>query len=600
MSRAFSYLRMSTDEQLKGDSRRRQLEKSRKYAEEHGLDLADEDQLEDIGVSAFKGANVTGGALGRFIEAAGTPAVPAGSYLLVESLDRITRQRVDRGLALFLQIIQAGINVVTLMDGHVYKAGETQLTDLIISLVAMSTAHEESAKKAERVGAAWRNKRKNAAEKRPMTKWAPAWLRLSDDRTRYEVIPERAAVVRSIFEDAAAGIGMYRIAVRLNVSQTPTFNPSKGWHQSYVSKILSNRAVLGEFQPHRRIDSKHVPDGEPIEGYFPVIVDRELFYRAQNGKEQRRVNGAGRKGVGFANLFGGLAACAYCGSAMKFENKGSGRKGGAYLICNDAKRRLGCTAARWKYRDFEASFLAFVQELDLDSIINVNDDAAVRKTLENERSTLQGELRSVILASEQTFASLAAGGPVEFLTGKLSEIAARSAELKALLKANEDKRQNTEARRSRLTESRDEIRTLVQRLQGETSDELYKLRAQIASRLRTLVVSLRVAPMGNVGPPSQELMATKMGEIFNRSEELITEFMTRVAEIPENTRPRYFSVRFENSANRIVYPRDNNPLRYDMQIEKTKGGFTVDRDAEALRGINEAPRHNHHNSDVMI
>lgn len=580
---------MSTDIQLKGDSRRRQLEASSAYAEANGLELAKEDQLEDIGISAFKGANVREGALGQFLKAVESGAVPTGSYLLVESLDRISRQKIGAGLTLFLGIINAGINVVTLTDKRVYRAGEPDLTDLIVSLVTMSRAHEESLVKSQRLGAAWENKRKLASSGRPMTKWAPAWLTLSPDRERFDAIPERVDVVRSIFEDAAAGIGMYRIAVRLNVSQTPTFNPSDGWHQSYVSKILSNRAVLGEFQPRKRVDGKHLPDGEPIENYFPRIMDRELFYRAQNGKEQRRVNGAGRKGTGFANLFGGLAACAYCGSAMKFENKGSGRKGGAYLICNDAKRRLGCVATRWKYRDFEASFLAFVQELDLDSIINVSDDAAVRKTLEDERSTLQGELQSVMLASEQTFASLAAGGPVEFLTGKLSEIAARSAELKALLKSNEDKRQNTEARRSRLTESRDEIRALVQRLQGETSDELYKLRAQIASRLRTLVVSLRIAPMGNVAPPSQELMATKLGEIFNRSDELITEFMTRVAEIPENTRRRYFSVRFENAANRIVYPRDNNPLRYEMQIEKTKAGFTVDREAEALKGINEAP-----------
>lgn len=578
--RAYSYLRMSTDIQLKGDSRRRQLEASSAYAEANALELAKEDQLEDIGISAFKGANVREGALGQFLKAVETGSVPTGSYLLVESLDRISRQKISAGLTLFLGIINAGINVVTLTDKRVYRAGEPDLTDLIVSLVTMSRAHEESLVKSQRLGAAWENKRKQASSGRPMTKWAPAWLALSPDRERFDPIPERVDVVRSIFEDAAAGIGMYRIVVRLNDSRTPTFNPSNGWHQSYVSKILSNRAVLGEFQPHKRLDGKHLPDGKPIESYFPAIVDRELFYRAQNGKEQRRVNGAGRKGAGFANLFGGLAACAYCGSAMKFENKGSGRKGGAYLICDRSKRQLGCVATRWRYRDFEASFLAFVQELDLDSIINVSDDAVARKALEDERSALQGELEAARLASEQTFASLAAGGPVEFLTGKLSEIAARSSELKARLKTIEDTRQNTEAKKSRLAESRDEIRTLVEHLQGETNDELYKLRARIASRLRTLIVSLRIAPMGNIGPPSQKLMSTTMGEIFNSSDELVTEFMTRVAEISENKGRRYFVVRFENATNRIVYPRYNDPLRYEMQIEKTNVGFTVGREAE--------------------
>ena len=46
---------MSTDLQLKGDSRRRQLEASRAYAEADGLELAEGAELEDIGVSAFRG-----------------------------------------------------------------------------------------------------------------------------------------------------------------------------------------------------------------------------------------------------------------------------------------------------------------------------------------------------------------------------------------------------------------------------------------------------------------------------------------------------------------------------------------------------------------
>lgn len=572
MPRAFSYLRMSTDVQLKGDSRRRQLEKSRKYAEEHGLDLADEDQLEDIGVSAFKGANVTDGALGRFIEAAGTPAVPAGSYLLVESLDRITRQRIDRGLALFLRIIEAGINVVTLMDGHVYKAGETQLTDLIISLVAMSTAHEESAKKAERVGAAWRNKRKNAAEKRPMTKWAPAWLRLSDDRRRYEVIPERAAVVRSIFEDAAAGIGMYRTTVRLNESGTSTFTPSNGWHQSYISKILSYRSVLGEFQPCKRVDGRHVPDGDAIQNYFPAIVDRDLFFRAQNGRAQRRVNGSGRKGPGFANLFSGLATCAYCHSPMKFENKGPGAKGGTYLICDSAKRQLGCYATRWKYKDFEASFLAFVRELDVDSIVNAEDDAAERKALNDEHSTLQGEFDGAELAREKTFEALAQGGPVDFLNRKMIEITERLEKLAVALKVNEDARQRADAKRSRITESKEEIHDLVSRLQGDPSDEIYKLRAQISSRLGNLVTAIQVASLGD--KPKTLVNIEKLKELAAGEADDVIAFKQQMVDRPESEY-RYFVVGFEGRQLRAVYPKDPSPLEVHRQIEAGANGITL-------------------------
>src|SRR3977135_3528873 len=90
--RAYSYIRMSSDLQLKGDSLRRQLDASASYAAANGLDLCDESRLEDIGISAFKGANIAEGALGRFLEAAKAGKIPTGSFLLLESWDGRRRQ----------------------------------------------------------------------------------------------------------------------------------------------------------------------------------------------------------------------------------------------------------------------------------------------------------------------------------------------------------------------------------------------------------------------------------------------------------------------------------------------------------------------------
>ena len=73
-AKAYSYLRMSTDLQLKGDSRRRQRDLSKAYADKNGLELMQEAELEDIGVSAFKGSNISDGALGSFLGAAQEPA----------------------------------------------------------------------------------------------------------------------------------------------------------------------------------------------------------------------------------------------------------------------------------------------------------------------------------------------------------------------------------------------------------------------------------------------------------------------------------------------------------------------------------------------
>src|ERR1700716_3107328 len=77
---------MSSDAQLKGDSQRRQLETTDKYIADNGLELVE--RLSDLGVSAFRGANVEYGALGKFLQAVREGKVESGSYLIVEALGR--------------------------------------------------------------------------------------------------------------------------------------------------------------------------------------------------------------------------------------------------------------------------------------------------------------------------------------------------------------------------------------------------------------------------------------------------------------------------------------------------------------------------------
>jgi hypothetical protein len=427
----------------------------------------------------------------------------------------------------------------------------------------MSRAHEESQMKSLRVGAAWKNKRDQATSGKPMTAWCPAWLRLSVDRKNYEIIPDRAEVVRRIFSDAAQGIGMFSIASRLNKSKTPTFSKSNGWHQSYVAKILGSRAVLGEFQPGTRIDGVRVANGDPIMDYYPPIVTDELFYQAQNGKKQRRAKGAGRKGVAFTNLFSGIATCAYCGSQITFENKGGGKKGGTYLICDSSRRHLGCIATRWKYQDFEASFLAFVQEIDLETVVNSSADAKKRKALQEELSAVQGKLSSVSDRMNKTYEMVDAGGPVEFLTEKLTELNQKKIELNQLLLAKQAEQGEIISREGRIYQSKEDIKELVGQLQGAPSEELFKLRAQIASRLRTLVETLLIAPLG--AKPKMLKSIEQLRSMTTEETDPVLSHMEQLAAHPDQSR-RYFAVGFRDAAVRAVFPSYGDPLQYEQQV----------------------------------
>jgi DNA invertase Pin-like site-specific DNA recombinase len=579
---------MSTDLQLKGDSRRRQLEASRAYVEANGLTLADDAQLEDIGVSAFRGANVRDGALGQFLEAVEAGKVPRGSHLLVESLDRLSREQVKIALSLFLRIGQAGITLITLMDGRVHRPDDADIGSLMLSLVSMNTAHEESQKKSVRVGAAWKNKRiLAAAGGKPMTARCPGWLRLLADRTRYEFIHERVEIVRTVFADYVGGVGMYSIARRLNEAGTPAFEGKNGWHQSSVKKMLGNRAAIGEFQPHVKRDGGRIAEGEPISGYYPAVINEALFYRAQDAKRERVSSvgrGAGRKGPTFANLFTNLARCAYCRSPMAFENKGKGTKGGTYLVCDGAKRRRGCPATRWRYRDFEASFLAFVTELDVEAMINEDDEVQKRREVEAAISSTQGELSSVEQQMHRTYDLLTTGVATDFVSGKLRELEARQNKLNERLIAKRDELTSLASRTDNFYESKDEVRTFVERLQRPGATELYKLRAQIASRLRTLVETLIVAPLGD-RPKTERVVDFLRGQ--RGATDVISQMEARIATGDDDA--PYFAVGFRNGTVRAVFPANGDALGYRQQVLANKAGircFSEVLDPEALELTN--------------
>ena len=122
--RAYSYIRLSSDRQLKGDGERRQTELRDAFVDRHGLIL--DDTLRDLGISAFDGSNKTRGALGVFLRKVEAGEVPRGSYLLVESLDRLSCEHVLTALRSFLALIEAGIVVATLGDDCIYSEEERQ------------------------------------------------------------------------------------------------------------------------------------------------------------------------------------------------------------------------------------------------------------------------------------------------------------------------------------------------------------------------------------------------------------------------------------------------------------------------------------------
>jgi DNA invertase Pin-like site-specific DNA recombinase len=98
--RAYSYIRFSTPTQAAGNSLKRQTALSEAWAQKKGLTLDASLRMSDLGVSAFTEENRTEGSLGTFLSAVAAKKIPKGSYLIVESLDRLSRAQVHRALRL--------------------------------------------------------------------------------------------------------------------------------------------------------------------------------------------------------------------------------------------------------------------------------------------------------------------------------------------------------------------------------------------------------------------------------------------------------------------------------------------------------------------
>ncbi len=387
MALAYSYIRFSTEKQQLGDSLRRQVEKAERYAQLHGLTL-DHQSYRDLGVSAFHGNNAAEGKLGAFLTAVEQGLIPKGSTLLIEDFDRLSRNEIDEALLLFLQIIHAGITIVTLKDDQKYdkEAIRKNNASLMASIIYMGRAHDESAMKSQRVKQAWDQKRKTA---KIITSMAPAWLKPSEDRTGWIVDEYKANVVREIFRLAIDGNGTPTIARILNQKQIPTMKSAAMWSFGTVAAILKNSAVVGIYTPKKAISS-------PISEYFPKIVTDAEFAIAQEVMRQRRwVGGRSRERV--TNLFTGYSFCYECKSLMRVV--GSNNKH-IYLKCLNSYSKGGCTEGRFPYLAAERAILRHLAD-DLSEFIAQNsklneEPSDPRIELQNKKNALEAKVKNLV------------------------------------------------------------------------------------------------------------------------------------------------------------------------------------------------------------
>lgn len=495
---AYSYIRFSSAEQRKGDSLRRQTALSEEYAAANNLTLDDTLSLLDLGVSAYKGANRTEGALKRFLDAVETGRVKPGSWLLVESLDRLSRDTLDNALTLFLQLLQSGITVVTLGDLKVFnkKSVASNSTDLILSLLIFARANEESETKSKRIRAAGAKKLAEARDDgKPMGGNLPAWIKLSRDKSHYLVREDRVAIVQRIYDRASSSsMGGWAIARELTQEGVPPFGNATHWHLSSVHRILTNRAVLGEYGPKIKVDGRQVDNGEPILNYYPQIIPAKQFTEVQKARLGREQTLRGRKGKAFTNLLQGLAKC-NCGASLRYNPHGKTKQ--SYLVCSLARGSTGrCPHVGFRYPAVEAAILSSLTELNWKSLIAKSQPNHKARTAILESRLIV--LRDGLKASQDKLSALveAIGTRssklktlVEAVAQSEKEAVTKASELEEAAEALQEHHRDTE----KANETASSFTSAVDLLASVTNPpDLYALRSKVHHLLTQLLSELFV------------------------------------------------------------------------------------------------------------
>lgn len=352
---AYIYSRVSKITQSQqGSGISRQIDRGKKFVESlnqkaieqqkhHLYEVADE-MIVDRGLSAYLGRNTSENAgLGAFLQAARDGKIPAHSLLVVEAVDRISRLDPAEARVIFLELARHKIDIaIQRFNIVVYHDQKSDLGSDLLLTVGFHLAHMESQQKSDRIRATFDKKREEERKGGVRrTTICPDWMKISSCKTKFELIPEHADVMKRIFRiRIEEGIGSGLVAKRLNAEGIRNFR-GRSWSSKLIEKYWKMEQCIGVFQPQTDDYSsgkrKKIPLGNPIADYYPAVVSKNEFTQVQASFGNHE---SGSKSNNCKNLFAGMLKCSICGGSLSYSKS---NRGYPKLRCRNYLDSRGCT-----------------------------------------------------------------------------------------------------------------------------------------------------------------------------------------------------------------------------------------------------------------
>lgn len=341
MPLAISYVRFSDQRQQEGDSVRRQRQMAIDWQKRNPEYTLSDVRYEDLGLSASKGKHLEGN-LGKILDAVENGAIPSGSVILVETLDRFSRLPAIKTLNMLEAVVGKGVDLITLSDGVRYNQESVNSNQLFMLAGAALGSYEYSRNLARRVKESYAGREEKAKLGGKINRRNPFWLTSDGKLKQAETggyAPE-VLVAQDVFNSFVSGTGIRELARK----HSDYFaNPSS------VRKLLANPAVIGHWQRYVLEDvtdatgkkTQSRTPGDLIKDVFEPAVDEVLFYQAQKMFKQQEVVTYAR-----VNPLAGIVTCATCGGNFAKRNANAKSLHASMSCYTRGLNKVACTNSK--------------------------------------------------------------------------------------------------------------------------------------------------------------------------------------------------------------------------------------------------------------
>jgi DNA invertase Pin-like site-specific DNA recombinase len=387
MATAYSYIRFSSDKQVKGDSLRRQEQLITEWVENNPEIPLSAISYRDLGISGYTGKHLDFG-LGQLLAAVDSGHIAAGDIILIESIDRAGRLPIEEMLPILLSIVKHGITIITLEDGTKYNKQSINDGNIFVLAGKTQAAHAYSKQLSSRLLKSRAETRNNviAGKLKKISVHCPWWIKWDDDSNDWVALEDKVKIVQLIFDLYIKGDGINKITTHLNqyfpeghsiakgnsMGSSAKQKLNKGWYSSAVNRCLFDRRAIGE------VTSKD----EQLPNYYPKVISISTYQTAKevNSGKVSIASRSNDKVKPALHMFHDLVYCT-CGELCAYQNKGSGV---FMFTCKKRVRGLCSASSSLNTELIDTHVRPFIHAIELDRLVKITANSSTESKVDDK------------------------------------------------------------------------------------------------------------------------------------------------------------------------------------------------------------------------